>query len=59
MKAGRSAGLDKRLLQLIKHVPEIMYDLFAYGFILFHRGDELAEEWKNAYVSNLIKKGNR
>jgi hypothetical protein len=60
MKNGKAPGPGGVPIELIKYGPDKLFQLLAYTFNLFLRGEELPPEWKTAYISNLYKnKGDR
>lgn len=59
MKNGRAPGPGGIPIELIKHGTEQLMELLAYVFTWFLRNDDLPTEWKNAYISNIHKKGDR
>ena len=58
-KNGRAPGPGGLPIELIKFGTEQLLELLAYVFNRFLKDDELPPEWKNAYISNLHKKGDR
>ena len=59
MKNGKAPGPGGVQIELIKHGPEVLFELLAYVFNLFLGGEEVPGEWTTAYMSNIYKKGDR
>lgn len=45
--------------ELLKHGPKVLFELLAYIFTLFYQEQDLPQEWTEAYMSNIYKKGDR
>lgn len=57
MKNGKAAGPGGIPIELIKHAPLIVIKEIALIFNKCLKGDEIPDEWKQAHISSIHKKG--
>ena len=58
-KNGRSPGPGEVNVELLKNAPTRLFDLLAQLFNKYLNGEQLPEDFRRGYVTNIFKKGDR